>query len=289
MASLKQVFAFSIVGGGVLLAGAREARAGLEACNNIEVSASARCKVETEVDCTTKCTPVSFEAACAGKLEAQCDGECNATATVDCKGSCTATCQGQCEADPGSFDCQGSCNASCQADCSGECASAGNKTECEASCKATCSGSCDAKCEGTPPSATCEGKCAASCEGSCEGKANIDCQVSCQSKGYLDCKAQMEGGCKTRCSEPSGALFCDGQYVDTGNNLKECIDALNAYLNAKVEASGSAECVGNECTAEGKVSSSCAAAPEGSASSASLWALGALGAVGVAASRRRRR
>lgn len=285
---IRSVVAFSAVAltGGLFFFTPRTAHAGLESCGNINVRAEAQCKVEVEGGCTAQCTPVKFEAACAGKLEAQCSGTCKATAEVSCNTSCTGSCKGSCEANPGSFDCSGSCQASCSADCSGKCASSGNKTECEASCKATCSGSCDAKCEGTPPSATCEAKCSASCEGSCTGKANIDCQVDCQAKGYVDCKASLEGGCKAKCTEPSGALFCDGQYVDTGNNLQNCVDALNAYLKVKVTASGSAECVGNSCEAEGKATATCGSTP-GDASNNGLWMFGALGVVGAVAARRR--
>lgn len=288
MMSIRNAISLSLFAGTLTLLTPRLAHAGLEACNNIEVSASARCKVETAGGCTAQCTPLKLEAACAGKLEVQCSGECNASASLDCKSSCTGSCKGQCEANPGSFDCSASCQASCEADCSGKCSSSGNRTECEASCKATCGGSCEAKCEGTPPSATCEGKCNASCEGSCQGKANINCQIDCQSKGYAECKAKLEGGCKAKCTEPSGALFCDGQYVDTGNNLQNCIDALNAYLKVKVEASGSAECEGSSCSAEGKVNATCGAAPvDPTTTSGGLWVFGAVGLVGAVAARRR--
>lgn len=265
-----------------------EARAGIEACNNIEVSANAQCQLQTEGGCTAQCTPVKMEVACAAKLETQCSGECKASFDASCTASCKGDCSGQCTANPGSLDCSASCQGRCEADCSGKCASSGNKTECEASCKATCGGTCDAQCTGTPPSASCEAKCEASCKGSCQAKANMDCQISCQSKGYASCKTQLEGGCKAKCSEPKGALFCDGQYVDTGNNLQNCIDALNAYLKVKVSASGSAECANGECNAEGKASASCAAAPgEGALSPIFLGAGVAAIAAGVIRRRKR--
>lgn len=286
MSSTRHILTLSTVAAIAFFA-PRVADAGIESCGNIDVKAEAQCKVETSGGCTAQCTPLKFEAACSAKLETQCKGTCKATASVDCKTSCTGSCKGKCEADPGSLDCSGSCKASCEGDCSGKCSSSGNKSECEASCKATCSGSCDAKCTGTPPSATCEAKCNASCEGSCEAEANIDCQVSCQSKGYAECKANLEGGCKAKCTEPSGALFCDGQYVDTGNNLSNCVDALNAYLKAHVQASGSAECEGNSCSAEGKASAQCSSQP-GESSPTGLWPFGVLAAVAAAGIRRRR-
>jgi MYXO-CTERM domain-containing protein len=262
--------------------------AGLEACGNIDVSANATCKVETQGGCTAKCEPVNFELACAAKLEAQCNGECTATADVQCAATCKADCTGQCTANPGNLDCNASCEGRCDGDCEAKCASNGNKSECVASCKACCSGHCDAQCTGKPPTASCEAKCEGSCQGSCEAKANVDCQVSCQSKLYAGCKSSLSGGCTTQCSKPEGALFCDGEYVDTGNNLQNCIDALNAVLNVKVQASGSASCAGNECNAEGTASASCASAPATDGVNGGAIFAG-LGLVAVAATRRRKR
>jgi hypothetical protein len=85
--------------------------------------------------------------------------------------------------------------------------------------------------------------------------------VDCQSRGYLQCRTRVEGGCEVACTEPDGALFCDGQYVDHGGNLQECIDALRAAYDIEVTASGSAtsDCADNRCegSAEGSASASC--------------------------------
>jgi hypothetical protein len=269
------------------------AHAGIEACNNIDVRANAQCKIETSGGCTAQCEPVRFEAACAGKLTASCDGECSGSASIECKGSCEGTCKGQCEANPGSFDCQGSCSASCDADCDAQCSgsASGNSASgsCKASCRANCSAKCDAKCTGTPPSATCEGKCQASCEGSCSGQASAKCQIDCQAKLEGTCKADLEGGCKARCQQPEGALFCDGQYVDTGNNMQNCIDALRAALNIQVQGSASAECSGNQCTGEAEGSVSCAASPRGAPVLPQLALLAMVGATIARKTRRGRR
>jgi len=282
--------ALALVPAAILFAAPRDANAGLAACNNIDVKANAQCKLEAQGGCTAQCTPVKFEAACAGKLETSCRGQCNVEASAECTGSCEGTCNGQCTSNPGSLDCSANCRGTCEADCSGKCSSSGNQSECQASCKASCGGSCDAQCTGTPPSASCEAKCKASCQGSCKGKVNADCQINCQSKGYAECKANLEGGCKTQCTQPNGALFCDGQYVDAGNNLQNCIDALNAYLNIKVDASGSASCTGNECSAEGEASASCGRVARSDVPSASsLWIVAGLGLVGAAAVRRRKK
>jgi hypothetical protein len=273
----------------------RAAHAGIEACNNIDVRAEASCTVVAQGGCDVQCEPTKFTLACAGKLTTQCDGECRASADVSCTGSCTADCKGTCEASPGSFDCRGSCEGSCDADCDAQCAgsASGNTAtgSCKAACSANCSAKCDARCEGTPPTATCEGKCEASCSGSCEAKASAKCQIDCQAKLEGSCKADLQGGCKAQCQKPEGALFCDGQYVDAGNNLRSCIDALNAYLNVKVSGSASAECQGNACTAEAEDSATCSASRERlpSPSSPLVPTIVVLAAIGATVARMNRR
>jgi hypothetical protein len=112
--------------------------------------------------------------------------------------------------------------------------------------------------------------------------------VQCQSRGFAECKTRITGGCKARCQEPEGALFCDGNYVDTGNRLKDCIDALNAYLNVKVQGSASGSCQGNQCQGEASGSISCAAAPGGGGATGTAALLG-VGLVAIAAGIARRR
>jgi hypothetical protein len=243
----------------------RPAHAGLEACNNIDVSARAECKLVAQGGCTAQCEPTRLEAACAGKLVATCDGECRADVDVACTGSCEATCRGQCDVNPGSFDCRANCDATCSADCSAQCQGSASGTtasgSCKAACESNCGVKCSAQCSGTPPTATCEGKCRASCDGSCRARASARCQIDCHARLDASCRVELEGGCKARCQQPEGALFCDGQYVDTGNNLQACIDALRATFDIRVEGSASAQCSGNQCTGEAEGSASCAAAP----------------------------
>jgi MYXO-CTERM domain-containing protein len=243
--------AFSI---GVLAPSAKAAS--LSQCGDINVQASATCKVESGITCEGNCTPIS----CSGALYAQCQGSCNVT-PPSCDVSCSGTCEGKCSANANfdcTADCKGTCSGSCDSKCTAHCASDADQTTCKAncnaSCTATCQGECDASCSGNA-SATCQGKCSASCQGSCNASARVDCQATCQAQGYLDC----EGGCKVACERSgSGGLFCDGQYVDDNGNLDGCISALQQALNIKVDTSGSASCSGNSCQAEGKASASCA-------------------------------
>jgi hypothetical protein len=163
-----------------------------------------------------------------------------------------------------------------------------------ASCSGACSVGCDQKCDVELPSASCDVECKASCEGSCEVQTNLDCQVDCQADGYVNCEAEVTGGCKTRCEADEGALFCDGQFIDTGDKLDECVAALKAILNAKVTASatGTSDCEGGTCRAEGKarVSSDCTVARVGTGNTrAGLFGVIGLLAVGFVVRRRRER
>lgn len=235
------------------------ARADLSSCGNIDVRANARCKVVVK-DCDVQCTPINVTAACAARGQISCDAECKAKSpvTVECTGSCEADCNTRCNVNPGSLDCDADCSASCDgscsAQCSGESEADGARGRCTASCRGNCSAQCTASCTGTRPTADCSGKCTASCRGRCTAEVTNPCQIDCQSNLRVTCEADVQGGCRARCSNPKGALFCDGQFVDTGNNLENCIDALRAELNIQVDASGSADCTGNTCTAEGEVS-----------------------------------
>jgi hypothetical protein len=254
---------------------------GLAACGNIDVSAQAECEVIAEGGCVAQCEPVRFEAACEG----QCEGQCTASADVDCKGTCEGSCQGECEIDPGAFDCAAECKGSCEGDCQAACGGTDGGAECQASCKGRCEGECDAECEVVPPEADCQAKCGARCEGTCTAAANAQCEGQCTG----DCKAELEGGCEAQCQAPEGALFCDGQYVDSGDNLAECVAALEAALDIEIEgsATGQSSCEGNACAAEGQASCSCTTVPVTSGSFAPI-ALG-LGLVALLGNRRRSR
>lgn len=261
----------------------------LDSCGDIHVEAQAQCEVVPPgVECEGMCTPVSVEAACAAQLTAKCEGQCSASASAQCSGSCSADCKAKCMVDPGKFDCALECQAHCGGTCEGQCSASSNKAECKASCEATCGASCDGKCDVEAPSADCDAKCEASCSGSCEAQANIDCQVDCQADFYADCKVDVKGGCEVDCETMEGALFCGGQYVDHGNNLEECVAALEAALDADVEgyASGSGECANGTCKADGEAGVSCSAAPYQAASTGGLGVL-ALGGLALIARRRR--
>jgi hypothetical protein len=82
----------------------------------------------------------------------------------------------------------------------------------------------------TPSSIDCQ----ASRDSSCKVDANLDCQPTCQAAAHEPCETKGQGGCEDACTSYDGALFCDGEYVDYGDNLQACIDALETEISAHV-------------------------------------------------------
>lgn len=234
------------------------AHADIGACGNIYVEASAECVVvPPSAQCEGMCTPVSVRASCSAKLAAECRGSCDELPSVSCSGRCEASCTASCsDLEPGSFDCSGACRADCSGQCSAKCEGDSDSAGCQAHCEGSCSASCDASCSVEPPKADCDASCEASCKGSCEVDTNLDCQLKCQGEAQLDCEAEVKGGCEIECTKEDGALFCEGQYVDHGDNLQECVDALKAKYNIKItaEASGMSGCDAGVCSASGDAS-----------------------------------
>ena len=229
---------------------------------DVVISSTSSCEFVVKGGCEARCTPITMTASCTAK----CSGTCNASFDAQCSGSCEADCSGKCTVDPGSFDCEGSCNADCKASCSGDCSANADQAQCEATCESSCSGQCSGHCEGTPPEATCDAKCKASCEGSCTAQANLDCNVMCTGS----CTADLQGGCTAKCQEPSGALFCDGQFIDI-TDVSDC--EFKIEVHAEAEASADA---------------SCAATPLGSAPVNTDAAVALVAGLGLIAARRRR-
>ena len=127
--------------------------------------------------------------------------------------------------------------------------------------------------------------CEASCEGSCEAEANLDCQLECQVDGYAACELDVQGECEAACDLREGALFCDGQFIDHGDNLIECIDALRDLLDIRVEGYVNGECDDGSCEAEAGGSISCGVGGRGDGASALVL----IGLAVAGASIRRRR
>jgi MYXO-CTERM domain-containing protein len=243
------------------LAGAED-----DPCGKFDFTQGIQCTVEVQGGCKAECTPLNFEAACTGT--------CDASASVECTGSCEVSCNAKCN--PATLDCVGSCDAECGSRCNAECA----LDDCSAECAATCNTQCDASCTGTAP--TCEASCKESCGGACTAEANIDCDV--------DCYAELEGGCLVQCEEPSGALFCNGQYVAAAD-VDACIEYIQNNWDGTVDASarGTVTCDLNGCDSIGEAKIAwCSIANAGAAAGSSGVAAAAALAFGAALARRRR-
>lgn len=257
-----------------------QAHADLADCGQINVTAQAECEVvPPSAECEAMCTPLSVRAACSAQLAVECDASCDELPSVDCRGQCFASCEGQCEVDPGRFDCEATCGADCSGRCQASCGAnqVDDRPGCEAECMGACGVSCQKSCDVELPQADCEASCEAGCEGSCKVETNIDCQVQCQADGFARCEADVQGGCEVECRGQQGSLFCDGQYIDHGDNLQRCIDALREIdVRVEGESSGDAECRGGSCRAEGQARASSSCSATGPGGPANLWTLMAL-------------
>ena len=273
--------AAGVVGAFVVFAPGTASATVISECGNIDFSGTETCTIETSGGCSAQCTPVNVDVQCSAQLEASCSGQCNVSIDASCTTSCESSCTGGCTA--GNFSCEGSCTGDCEASCSGSCSSNGNQSQCEASCKETCGAQCQASCSGSPPSCSAV-SCQAACTGSCQAQANMDCQVNCQASGYADCETNVTGGCNAQCSQPQGALFCNGQFVDV-SDLQSCEAALAAAFNINV--TGSASCSGNTCQA--KATASCGQIAPGDMPPLSPMLIGlGLAATAAGVARRRR-
>ena len=276
----------AMVGMTAMLSFAESAHAeDLSACGDFffDPAGDVECEILVEGGCEAACEPVAFSVECAADLYVECEGGCDFDIDVDCQVDCEAGCVTECEG--GNFDCRAYCEGGCYADCDARCEGDSDEVHCRSSCEAGCNVECGASCDVEFPS--CETECEASCEGSCTAEANAECQIDCQSDGYLECEAELEGGCQVACEEPEGAIFCDGQWINT-TDLESCADAIIASFDVEITGYADASCEGNTCTAEAGCTSTCAAAPASPNASFGMIALGAA-TLGLAVARRRRR
>ena len=257
--SLPAIAAASLLGALVGLVPGTAHATYLSACGNIDIDLSGgnSCQFETSGGCTAQCTPVNVDATCAAQLETSCTSDgCSAMIDASCSTTCEGNCETSCMANQGSFSCSGSCEADCSGHCMAQCSSDAHQDECTASCQQSCGANCNASCTGTTPSVSCMTQCQSSCQGSCQAQANLSCNINCQEMGYASCQTTVTGGCSGQCMLPTGALFCNGQYVDLdGVDLTACQAQLASLLNVNISLTGSATCSGGNCA--GSASASC--------------------------------
>ena len=221
---------------------------------DVTISDPTTCHFETAGGCSAKCTPLSFTATC--------DGNCSASADGNCTSSCETKCNTECTKQPDTFTCKGYCTVDCQAGCVSNCTGDTCSTQCQASCDTRCAEKCT-----THEGATdCTTKCQDSCTGTCTVEANIGCDVECSSA--------LTGGCTTKCSQPKGGLFCDGQYIDI-------TDVSDCNFSFSVDASG-------QLTGDAKLGCACSTTPGHSSPAENGAGLVGLFGVGLLVARRRR-
>lgn len=229
------------------------------------------CKIEVEGGCTAKCTPLQFEAGCSG--------QCTATATTDCTASCGTQCVAQC--DPAKLDCFTGCHDECDQPVTDQCVASHPNDDCVNQARAQCDVHCNAQCE-VATDTNCQEHCNTCCSGSCTTQVNYDCDY--------DCFAELKGGCDVQCQDPSGALFCNDQYVGA-DDIDACISFLAEQgITVDVSARGTVTCDLNGCDGEGTAKAGfCNVSNPGAetafAGGASLAVLGAM--IGLASRRRK--
>lgn len=243
-------------------AGAQE-----DACGNFDFSAGLDCRIEVEGGCTAQCTPVHFEAGCTG--------QCTATAQTSCVDDCGTQCILSC--DPALLDCFVGCHGECDLEVAELCRADHPGEDCDEIAKAQCDVHCNEACE-VPPS-NCQEHCNQCCTGGCMTSMNFDCD--------FDCFAELQGGCDVSCQEPSGALFCNGQYVHA-SDIEACITYLAEQgIEVDVSARGEVTCDLSGCEGSGSASGCSAATVPIAGASGGALLLAGLG-LAIAVARRRR-
>lgn len=221
MCSLPVLLAASL--GGLWLAPS-VAQAGIPECGGMRLEDAFSCEIRGDISCTAGCDDLGvYKKACATKLHTVCRDTCVLDPEPSCTDECTDACGQQCDAGINVI-CQHNCFDECAGSCTASCENANDETTCRASCEATCDGECDIQCAPVV-SGSCYQHCIECCGGSCGAQANMTCQTSCQEEEFETCEYEFRADCMASCSG-DGALFCDGEYVLSGNELDTCINAI---------------------------------------------------------------
>jgi len=260
----------AVLSGASTLALSSLAFAAPDPCGKFDLSDGVDCKVEVKASCSANCTPLKFEAGCAGG--------CTGGVKVDCTGGCEEQCLTEC--DPAHLDCVAGCHTECEQPCITQCQTDHPDEDCPTVCKASCNTDCESACGVTPTD--CLSHCHECCIGACTTSANLDCNI--------ECYAKLEGECNVQCDAPEGALFCNGQYV-YASDVNDCIDYLVAQgIDVDVSAQGSATCNFNGCTGENSASGlGCSAAPGETSGGLTFCAMIGFAMLGVGAAVRSRK
>jgi MYXO-CTERM domain-containing protein len=264
----------------------------LAACGGVwlEGLAEGSCEVVPAQECETRCEAVSFVTVCAARLTTDCNSACTVDVAVDCEVGCGETCVNDCEKTVAEQppNCMGLCMSDCQMDATSACEDDDAKGECRSSGAHCCADRCHAECSQTQET-TCEPVCDRACYGSCEARANLDCQIECQSERFNFCQRIVLEECNTECEETGAAIFCEGQFLATGGDLRACADDLRASFDIEldVDIDVDVDCEGDLCDGDTwKSRFTCAVEPKQRQGLG--FGLAVLALLGMGARRRRR-
>lgn len=210
---------------------ATDARAGIPECGGLRLESVGSCEIRGDLDCSASCEDLGiYKKACATKLHTVCRDVCTLDPEPTCTDECTEQCSQDCDRGVNVI-CIHNCFGECAGSCSASCEGADDVTQCMATCEATCDGECDIQCEAVVEG-SCYQHCIECCGGSCGAQANMTCQQSCQEEEFETCEYEFRAECEGSCTG-DGALFCDGEYVLSGEQMGPCFDAL---IRAGIEA-----------------------------------------------------
>ncbi len=229
------------------------ARAGIPECRNLRLEdvLDGGCELRASGSCSASCDRLGiYEKACATKLHTVCREECTLDPNLMCTDSCTEQCNGECDLGI-NITCIHNCFGECVGSCDAQCDGAAEPSQCRASCEATCDGECDAQCRPLVDG-DCYTHCIECCGGSCKAQVNMDCQTNCQEEEFESCEYELEAECSGSC-DIDGALFCNGEYMLSGPDMQNCVQALVERGTLDVSASAEGEVtVGSLSDAGGK-------------------------------------
>lgn len=279
---------------------ASSARADLEACGGVFLSAQSACEYRPKEECMTQCMTVAVEQACVTQEYNECETSCTQTASTECEAGCTSSCQDQCTTTATTSSaptCMELCLDDCGGDDNGYCGHSTHQSACGRCAKHNCEKRCEAKCGDATnqPKVTttteCMPTCSIACSASCTAKVNTQCQVDCQERTYTQCEQKMVEQCQTDCMQTGGAIFCDGQFINA-SNAQSCADELLGKLKIDIDVKASVQTVGDSASnavdkAGKKIDKACSVANPGAAGSAP-FALIPLGFIFAWRIRRRR-
>jgi hypothetical protein len=242
------------------------ARAALNECGGIFLSADSKCEYREKEQCMTECTTATVETACVAQIYTTCQNQCTTTASASCESSCSQGCTTECQTEVATPQ-PPSCMELCASDCEHTCQD-GGKGERGGCCSHTCNAHCEDKCKNSPAATTkpeeCTTTCMNACSGSCTAQVNVQCQLDCQTNTYTQCQTELVQTCETKCMDDGGAIFCDGQFVNA-SNANSCSSELKTKFNfdIKVAASTAAGAVSNAVDSTKKKAQNCAVSQVG--------------------------